>query len=200
MATADGKGRQSMNRWEWIAPLLVFIVAVTSAAGSLDAATNQAGGDEAAAILPAPIQATLCQLGIAPERFQGKVVEVRAIVQTGLETSLLRDDGCSTFIWLSGIDSAQTARKDRQYQKMLEYLDKKYKPKDGSVCARCPLYKVTATVVGRFEHIGKSTLDPKTDPPTGFGYLNSYESQLVLQGVSNVLAEPIDRSASEKHK
>jgi hypothetical protein len=31
-----------------------------------------------------------------------------------------------------------------------------------------------------------------------FGYLNSYDSQLILQGVSNVVAETIDRAASEK--
>jgi hypothetical protein len=177
-----------MNRSRWIRTLLAFLVAVAGA----EAVSQDAG----------PIQATLCELGAAPESFQGKVVEVRAIVQTGLETSLLRDDGCSTFIWLSGIDSSQTAlpvRKDREYQKMLEYLDKKYKPKDGSVCARCPLYRVTATVVGRFEYVHKGDLNSKADPPIGFGYQNSYESQLILQGVSDVVAEQIVRSAIEKH-
>jgi hypothetical protein len=152
------------------------------------------------------IRTTLCELAASPERFQDKVVEVRAIVQTGLATNLLRDDTCSTFIWLSGLDTAQTAsgggtsealRKDRQFQKMQEYLDKKYKPKSGPVCTRCPLYKVTATVVARFEHVRKGASDSKTGAVEGFGYMNSYDSQLLLLAVSNVVAETIDRSASE---
>ncbi len=157
-----------------------------------------------------PIKTTLCEVSAAPEHYRGKVVEIRAVVQTGYQTSLLRDDSCSTFIWIEGIDvvgespdnqaasaDAVTAlKKDRQFQKMLDYLDKKYKPKGGAVCSRCPLYKVTATVVGRFEYVGKMG----TDAQEGFGYMKSYDSRLILLGVSNPVAETIDRSAGEKAK
>jgi hypothetical protein len=196
-----------MNRSHWIAFLLVFAPVVTSAVAS-------ASGETRVVDPEALVKTTLCELSAAPERFQGKVVEIRAIVQTGFQTSLLRDDSCSTFMWLAGIDITETQpdnqatsdnpalalRKDRQFQKMLEYLDKRYKPKGGSVCARCPLYKVTVTVIGRFDHVRQGDAEPKADLPVGFGYLHSYDSELTLLGVSNVVAEPIDRTASEKNK
>jgi YfiR/HmsC-like len=187
-----------MGRRECIAVRLIFAASVVFAG----AASKAQGADPSA-----PVKTTLCELGATPEKFANKVVEVRAVVQTGFQTSLLRDDTCSVFIWLSGIDSTKDTlqsvdvalRKDREYQKLLEYLDKKYKPKDGSICARCPLYKVTATVVGRFEHVRPGEPNPKGGRAPGrFGYLNSYDSQVGLQGVSNVAAETIYRSASEK--
>lgn len=183
-----------MKRSDWIVFLLVFAPVVKLA--------GAAAGEEIGISVPqVTVKTTLCELGAAPERFQGNVVEIRAVVQTGFQTSLLRDDSCSAFIWLSGVDDPASAlRKDRQYQKMLDYLDKKYKPKGGAVCARCPLYKVTATVVGRFEHVRTGDPDPQSDLPAGFGYLHSYESQLTLLSVSNVVAEPIDRSASERSR
>ena len=180
-----------MNRSDWIAFLLVFVPVVNLVGASTS-------GETTVSQPQAPVKTTLCELGAVPERFQGKVVEVRAIVQTGFQTSLLRDDSCSAFIWLSGVDNPDsTLSKDHQYQKMLDYLDKKYKPKGGSVCARCPLYKVTATVVGRFDHVRKGDPDTQTDLPPGFGYLHSYDSELNLLGVSNVVAETIDRSAKQ---
>ncbi len=188
-----------MNRRERIAVLFVFAVSVTSAA----AASKADGGSDP----PVPVKTTLCDLGVAPESFKNRIVEVRAVVQTGFQTSLLRDDTCSLFIWLSGVSTTRSTPQsagvalsnEHQYQKMIEYLDKKYKPKDGSVCANCPLFKVTATVVGRFDHVRPAEPDPKGGgAQVRFGYLNSYDSQLVLQGVSNVVAETIERSANQK--
>jgi len=136
----------------------------------------------------APIRTSLCELSSTPERFQGKLVAVRAVIQVGLQTSLLRDESCSVFMWVSGIDlesANPTLRKDPEFLKMREYLDKKYKAKDGSACARCAMYKVTATVLGRFEHAAKGE--------AGFGYMNSYDSRVVVQGVANIVAEEIRR-------
>lgn len=48
------------------------------------------------------------------------------------------------------------------------------------------------TVTGRFDHVGKEGLDPKARLLIGFGHMNAYDSQIVLQSVSNVIAEPID--------
>ncbi|HTP36563.1 MAG TPA: hypothetical protein VMJ75_30515 [Candidatus Acidoferrales bacterium] len=175
-----------------------WIVLVMTAGGLALAAGD--GGS----IPPAPVRTTLCELAASPERFQGQVVEVRATVQTGLQTTLVRDDTCSVYVWLAGTDLAEGAeanaslREDRQYQKMRESLDKKYKPKDGAICSRCPLYKVTATLVGRFEHVQKK--DTVEGEPAGFGYMKSYDSQIVFQSVSNVVAEAIDRPGREKKK
>jgi hypothetical protein len=197
-----------VNRSDRLSLLLVVAVLVTCAAalpGQVDA-NHVVGTGSVTGAGPQAIRTTLCELARSPELFQGRVVEVRAIVQTGFATNLLRDDTCSTFIWLSGLDTTQSSsadatnealRKDRQFRKMQEYLDKKYQAKTGPACSRCPLYKVTATVVGRFEHVRKVNSDPKTGAVEGFGYMNSYDSQLVLLAVSNVVAETIDRSASE---
>ena len=46
--------------------------------------------------------------------------------------------------------------------------------------------------VGRFEHVDKITTPPEERHSVGFGHMNGYESQLVLESVSNVIATPID--------
>src|SRR5579864_8088085 len=114
--------------------------------GFLTAAAASVASAEGSPKLQAPVKITLCELVASPERFQDKIVEVRAVIQTGLQTSLLRDDTCSAFIWLAGMDetpdnAATAVRKTREFQKMLGYLNKRYKPKDGSECVRCSLYK-----------------------------------------------------------
>ncbi|HTS62583.1 MAG TPA: hypothetical protein VMH28_11205 [Candidatus Acidoferrales bacterium] len=195
-----------MNRVDRIV-LLVTVGGFAFAAG-LSGGSGAAG--DGSSIQAAPIHTTLCELAASPERFQGKVVEFRATVQTGLQTSLVRDDTCSVYMWLAGTDLAQGAeardegkaslKEDRQYQKMRDSLDKKYKPKDGSICSRCPLYKVTATVVGRFEHIQKREEDGVGGAPVGYGFMKSYDSQIVFHAVSDVVAEVIDRSGGEKKR
>jgi hypothetical protein len=137
---------------------------------------------------PAAIRTTVCELLASPGQFHGKLVQVRAIVQTGAQTSLLRDDTCVAFLWLAGLEEGAARAKDRDFHKMMDYLNKKANPKDRPDCPKCAVYKVTVTAVGRFEHTRKG----EGDLP-GFGYLNSYDSQLVLQSVSEVVAELIER-------
>jgi len=154
-----------------------------------------------------PIKTTLCELVKEPELFNGKVVQVRAIVVYGFEASLLRDESCSADIWLAAgfsvnltlpgggqkpSDPPVTLTEDSEYRKMGEYLSKNYK-----TCPYCPLYTVTVNAIGRFDHIEKLRTDPKDRRYVGFGHMNGYESQLVLQFVSDVVAKPIDPSVYE---
>lgn len=97
--------------------------------------------------------------------------------------------------------------RDRAYHHLQKYLGKEFKPKDRHErCVSCPLYSVSASVVGRFDHTdrklrmvrGKDA--DKVPSSMGFGHLNSWDSQLVLQSVSDVVAKPIDRSVYEGHK
>jgi hypothetical protein len=134
------------------------------------------------------ITTTICELVASPQQFHGKLVQVRAIAQKGAQTSLLRDDTCSAFLWFAVPDAAGTRGKDREIHKLIGYLDKKVNPKERPDCPTCAAYKVTTTIIGRFEYTRKG----EGDPP-GFGYLNSYDSQFVLQTVSEVVAEPLDR-------
>jgi hypothetical protein len=161
----------------------------------------------------APIKTTLCDLVKKPERFNGKMVQVRAVVVTGFEASLLRDESCSADIWLAAgfpVNLTQpgggrkpsrppiTLKKDSDYQKMAEFLSKNYTNSDNKPCMYCPLYTVTVNAAGRFDHIDKLNTDPKDRRYVGFGHMNGYESQLVLQSVSDVVAKPIDPSVYEK--
>jgi len=126
-----------------------------------------------------PIKTTLCDLVKEPERFNGKMVEVRATVFYGFEASLLRDKSCSADIWLSAGFSVDmtlpggsqkptgpriTLKKDGDYQRMADYLSKNYMNNEGKPCMYCPLYTVTINAIGRFDHIDKLTTDPKEPP------------------------------------
>ncbi len=149
-----------------------------------------------------PIKTTICELVKSPERFNSKMVQVRARVATGFETSLLVDDSCSGHVWLETCLSCRkesgppiALKRDAEYQKMQQYLDMEYKSPRGDCCISCPLYSVTVTATGLFQHADKKGIaDPKRRMLTGFGHLNAYESQLVLESVKDVPATPIDKS------
>jgi hypothetical protein len=169
-----------------------------------------------------PIKATLCRLLKTPDQFAGKMVQVRAAIRTGIEAnndssppyevSLLSDASCSAIVWfartgMTGTPSTPTdtsivVRQDDDYRRMIDFISKRYEPTGGptaTVCINCPLFSVTATVIGRFEHIMKEP-GPSADALAGFGPLKSYDSQLVLQSVSEVVATPVDRSVYEKSR
>jgi hypothetical protein len=162
--------------------------------------------------LDEPIKTTLCELLKEPERFNGKMVQFRAVVFYGFEASLLRDDSCSAEVWLAagfainmtlpgGVQKPSSPpivlKKDSDYQKMSEYLSKSY---TNSEHQTGPLYTVTVNAIGRFEHVNKRKTTPEERRYTGFGHMRVYESQLVLQSVSDVTAELIDTSVYEKRK
>ena len=98
-------------------------------------------------------------------------------------------------------------KKDRAFRRLARYLSKQFKPKDPrEICISYPLYSVSASMVGRFDHTDRKWRMVRGDDADkvpssmGFGHLNSWDSQLVLQSVSNVVAKPIDRSVYEKKK
>src|SRR5271157_1913042 len=124
------------------------------------------------AVAREPIETTLCELVKEPEGFNGKIVQLRAVIQTGFELSVVRDDSCSASIWLTGPGVTYvmrtprstwpsiTLQRDDEYRKMQDYLNKQYRPKRGSFCVWCPLYKVTARVTGRFDHVNADPAAP----------------------------------------
>ena len=48
-----------------------------------------------------PLKTSLCELKNHPERFNGKLIQVRAAVVSSMETGGLRDEACSAWIYLS---------------------------------------------------------------------------------------------------
>jgi hypothetical protein len=65
------------------------------------------------------------------------------------------------------------------------------------------MYSVTATMTGRFEHASLKAIRDTSNKieiiePVGFGHMTMWDSQLVLQSVSDVVAKPVDGTVNEK--
>lgn len=172
-----------------------------------------------------PIKTTLCELVKDPTPFNGKMVQLRATISVAYE--VIEDDNCSGSIWLSvGAERTSVAqefayidhimdirnpdrldwkplpplrtvilKRDREFRRLDKYLDKQRK------------YNVSATCTGRFDHSdGKLIAIRPTGSPTvalgplRYGHMGNWDSQLVLQSVSDVVAKPVDRSVYEKNK
>jgi hypothetical protein len=185
----------------------------------------------AQAAVPAPeiaLPVTACRLSQEPQRFEGKLVQVRGIVSRGFEVFIIGDSSfpftspeCGANIWLEpGGDGkgprpyvvlhpgwpqadmqewAEQARvdsvrlqQDQQYQEMLQRLSAyRQREPDGTSCEGlwlCSLYKVTATITGRFFAMRETRL------PDGRAYLHGYGHMgcchlLVIEQVTDLLAE-----------
>ncbi len=177
-----------------------------------------------------PIKTTLCQVVASPDSFNGKLVQFRAVVGKGPESSVLRDEGCFADVWLSMGDGWTPAarefaymvtfwdfrtpeklawkpvpplrsvvlRRDRAYRRFWKLVDKQCMSKAPK--APCPAYQVTAIFTGRFDYSdGKLivTRDVQSKRIVGigatrFGHLGGWNSQLVVQSVSDALATPLE--------
>jgi hypothetical protein len=100
-----------------------------------------------------------------------------------------------------------TVKRDAAFERMEKYLSERVPYSNGKRCFDCPLYEVNATIVGRFDHkdspvvVFRSTeTGLVTSEFGGFGHLGAALSQIVLQSVSDVVAEPIAPSVYEEKK
>ena len=200
-----------MNTWIQTFATVIAVAIMTGAA------LGQVKSDQ-------PIKTTLCELVKEPKHFDGKMVQIRAAILTGVdlpnddsrpvsELSLLSDNRCAERIWFARTDimngqltsptgSSIVVRQDDEYRKMNDFSSRSYVPKNGppvAVFINCPLFLVISTVTGRFDYI-KKAVQEHSRIVSGFGTLNSYDSQLVLQSVSDVVAKPIDPSRYEERK
>lgn len=98
--------------------------------------------------------------------------------------------------------------KDDSYAEFDRYLSAVYRPTDPKIlCMACSLYRVTATITGRFDYAkgllravrdrAKKVLDVGS---FGFGHLNKWDSQLTLVSVSEVAAKQMYGSVHENRK
>ena len=153
---------------------------------------------------PAPIATHLCEVTQHPADFNGKLIQIRAVVLHNFEISLLSDESCAASVWFTGPSTTFISMgmpktegnpvklvEDDKYRSMQKYLAAQYKPKNKKIyCIGCSLYKVTVTVIGRFDHV--------REQDGGFGHLNAYDSELVLQQVLEVSPEALDTAGYEK--
>lgn len=184
----------------------------------------------------APIRVGLCELIAAPERFNGKMVQVRATMRSGFEWGGLVEGDCALmldgdrfpaleggareFAYMKrGVRPEEIAAaewkpiqlpprvqfvKDEAYEEFGRFVYQKWRRVDGSECFECPLYSVTVTVTGRFDHFptGMIAVRSSGDKPVrtilgGFGHLSRSSQRLVWRSVSDVVATPVDWTVYE---
>jgi hypothetical protein len=146
------------------------------------------------------LNTNICAIVSHPERFDGRIVRVKARVGLGLEVFEITDPSskCKNSFWLTYPDEADAIRpepritrivvelrKDEQFELFDKYLGAKIYPRFQETHCFCKRYEVVATLTGR--------VDVASEVQRGFGHLNGWKVQFVLQSVSNVT--PIDLSA-----
>jgi hypothetical protein len=94
-----------------------------------------------------------------------------------------------------------TLNHDAEVKKLESYLTKEFTPERGSRCVGCPLYSVTVTITGRFDHSDRrlKAFRDKNGKIVGFGavaygHLGAWQSRLVMGSVSEITATKIDPS------
>jgi hypothetical protein len=159
-----------------------------------------------------PIKITLCELIRDPQRFNGKLVEIRSGFVSRFHWEGFVDEACSAKIQWSAYgvfddlraQDGQThlrvdPKKDDNYRAFRKYAGKKFKWPDGGLCEDCPLYQIIVTAEGRFDYFAAQTLAVMANPATkafgdAAGDPNVPLLRFVLQSVSEVSATPIDPS------
>jgi hypothetical protein len=153
-----------------------------------------------AELLPAqttPVDTTICDIAVHPQDFDGKAVRLRATVLAGFEVFAIRDpqNDCAN-IWLSfagggpeaslsfGAQTPAMVRpelpltRDRRFRQFVGLLDAEMYPRErGHLCIACKRYEVTATMIGRIDVAPEGR---------GFGHLNGYPLQFVLQRITAI--------------
>ncbi|HXM41887.1 MAG TPA: hypothetical protein VN924_11575 [Bryobacteraceae bacterium] len=118
-------------------------------------------------------KSTVCEIARHPEAFDERVVQVRALVETGVQDlpAGLTDDSCAGELKFFMPDDAHFARllKSKGYRKLV--TDVKKNP------------VVEATVTGLFKH---------------FGTAEKPDNRLALESVENVVVHPQPRVKGQK--
>ena len=119
------------------------------------------------------VKTTVCEIARHPDAFDGKLVQVRALVETGVQDlpAGSADDSCGGELKYYAPDDAQFSRllKSKGYRKLVKETKKN------------PV--VEATVTGLFKHFGT------TEKP---------DNRLAVELVEDVVAHPQPREKAQK--
>jgi hypothetical protein len=119
------------------------------------------------------VKTTVCEIARHPDAFDGKLVQVRALVETGVQDlpAGSADDSCGAELKYYAPDDAQFARllKSKGYRKLVKETKKN------------PV--VEATVTGLFKRFGT------TEKP---------DNRLAVESVEDVVAHPQPRVKAQK--
>ncbi len=95
-------------------------------------------------------------------------------------------------------------KQDDNYKAFRRYAETIFKWPDGGTCLDCPLYRITVTATGRFDHFETDTVAVRANPTTKAVHISGFPdeplSRLVLASVSDVSATPIDPSMYSQAK
>jgi hypothetical protein len=136
---------------------------------------------------PEAISATVCDIAKSPQRYDGKVVRVPAVLAVGFEISALRDpESRCDAIWLATSDS-----NDLSLDNLAKYSTARLRSKLHPLDYAPPRYAINALFVGRLQytHCSGFTIDSRNrvDGIKGrFGHLGQYKTQILLQSVTGL--------------
>lgn len=120
-----------------------------------------------------PARTTVCEIARNPETFEGKLVQVRATVESGVDDlpAGVADEGCGAELKFFMPDDPQFARllKSKAFRKLIKDVKKNA--------------VVEATVIGRFKRSGAG---------------QKADSGLALESVEGVVVRPLPRGPSQK--
>lgn len=141
------------------------------------------------------IATTVCEVARQPANFDNKFVRLKATVAGNFEISAIRDpvhDDCPSlwFTYPGGGPAAYVAlssgeptkvrppvqlKNNNRFRRFQKYVDTEMYPRQqNSKCIGCVRYEVTAVMTGLVEFAG---------PGLGFGHLNGFPIQFVLQSI-----------------
>ena len=158
-----------------------------------------------------PIETTVCDVVRSPALFNGKIITLRGPIQIAFESFGLSASGCTDkkidYLWLEygrGPKRQPTTWccgdmvprdtlvlvQNTEFHRFHHYITAAKKVKG---CYDCYPYNVTATLTGRFD-----TVDSQSRALCGFGHLGIACGRVVISVVSDVVANPVDHSVSQK--
>ena len=168
---------------------LSILIGVAAAAAAAQGQTPPGAGQ--------PEAATICGILRRPADFDGRIVTIRATVTSNFEIFAIRDkeDQCG-LVWFTYASAGPAAsvsvnvltpnvqrselalRRDREFARYERALEARVYPRErGTRCIPCSRYEVTATMTGRIDVAPEGL---------GFGHLNGFPVQFVLQRVTRV--------------
>lgn len=152
-----------------------------------------------------PIRTTVCEVVRAPASFHGKMITLRGPIQISFENFAIPASDCAEkkidHLWLEygrGPKKQPTTWccgdmvprdslvlvQNAEFRRFHDYITAVVKAKG---CYDCYLYRVTATLTGRFDAV-----EPQPHATCGFGHFGTACGRLVIRAVSDVAADPVD--------
>ncbi len=146
-----------------------------------------------------PVKASVCEIMQKPSAFNGKLVQVRGIVNSGFENFSLSESGCGP-IWVDFADERFVSPEPKfKLVRDMTFLEFERRVKADS-SAEVTLIgrldgvdqiKTTTSVTHKRKHKDGSVSAVVGTGSTGFGHMGEYKARLVLKRVVNVRCAPI---------